>query len=265
MSRVGKAGIIPGMSLQRVRVVLVNPQGPLNVGAVARAMKNMGAEELVLVNPLYPPTHPHAVAMASGARDLLERAEVVPSLEEALRPCSFTVGTTRRKGKRRQGILTPKEIAPEVLRVARDYRVALIFGPEDRGLSNEELDLCQEIVTIPAHPRYGSLNLAQAVMILLYELFLAAHPTHRESRKLATSEELEGMYRHMEEVLLRIGFLDPNNPKRMMTALRRLFGRARLDSREVRIIRGIMRQVNWVAEQMGKKKEVEGWKDSPKG
>ena len=190
---------------------------------------------------------------------------MVPSLEEALRPCSLTVGTTRRKGKRRQRALTPREIAPEVLRVAREYRVALIFGPEDRGLSNEELDLCQEIVTIPAHPRYGSLNLAQAVMILLYELFLAAHPTHRESRKLATSEELEGMYRHMEEVLLRIGFLHPNNPKRMMTALRRLFGRARLDSREVRIIRGIMRQVNWVAEQMEKKKEVEGWKGSLKG
>jgi len=239
------------MSLERVRIVLVEPRGPINVGATARAMKNMGARELALVVPRCPPLHPHAITMAVAARDILSGARVFETLEEAIASSSLVVGTTRRKGKRRGHMLTPREAAEEILRVAQTQRVSLLFGPEDRGLSHRELDLCQEVVTIPADERYGSLNLAQAVMIVLYELRLAAHPPTPQDRKLATSEELEAMYQHLEEVLSRIGFLHGDNPQRMMTALRRIFGRARLDAREVRIIRGILHQVEWALEREG--------------
>lgn len=239
------------MSLEQVRIVLVEPRGPINIGATARAMKNMGAKELVLVAPRCPPLHPHAITMAVAAREILSGAKVFETLEEAVASSSLVVGTTRRKGKRRGQMLTPREAAEEILRVAQIQRVSLLFGPEDRGLSNKELDLCQEIVTIPADERYGSLNLAQAVMIMLYELRIAAHPPTAQDRKLATSQELEAMYQHLERVLSRVGFLHEDNPQRMMTAFRRIFGRARLDAREVRIIRGVLHQVEWALDREG--------------
>ena len=239
-----------------MRVVLVSPQGPLNVGAVARAMKNMGVDDLALVNPFHPPLHPHALLMAQRAKEILERAQVFSSLQEALSPCTLVVGTTRRRGKRRGRMLSPREIAPEIVQASREGKVALVFGPERMGLSNEEIDLCQELVMIPAEEGYGSLNLAQAVMVLLYEVFLAregmAGERKQRPRSLPSWEELEGMYRHMERVLLQIGFLEGDNPSRMMTALRRIFGRARLDPREVRIIRGIFHQVEWAIGRRGR-------------
>ena len=230
--------------MERIRVVLVEPRGPINVGAVARAMKNMGAKELALVKPRCPPLHPHALVMAVGAKDVLVEAQVYESLREAIASSALVVGTTRRRGKRRRDLLTLREAAEEILAVASRQRVSLLFGPEDRGLSTRELAFCQRAITIPADPEHGSLNLAQAVMVVLYELRATSIPPS-PSRHLATSEELEGFYRHMEEVLVKIGFLDPRNPERMMAELRRIFSRAELDPREVRILRGILHQMEW--------------------
>jgi len=237
--------------LENIRIVLVRPQGMMNIGSVARAMKNFGLRELALVDPASPPLHPDALVMAVRAHDILENALVVPHAAEAIADCTWVIGTTRRRGKGREGIIDARQMAAEIADIAQQNKVAVVFGPEDRGLSNRDLDLCQRVVTIPAHDEYGSLNLAQAVMVMCYEIYLAMqhHGGLAHTRKLATSEELEGMYRHMEEILLCIGFLDQKNPKRIMTVLRRIFSRARLNPREVKILRGICRQAHWYAGQ----------------
>jgi len=237
------------MRIEDIRIVLVRPQGQMNIGSVARAMKNVGLKELALVDPTVPPIHPDARLMAVGAHDILEDALIFPSLADALAECTWVIGTTRRGGKRREGVIDPRQMAAEIAEIIQQNKVAVVFGPEDRGLTNRDLDLCQRLVTIPAHEEYGSLNLAQAVMIVCYEIYLASRQKKGSSpgKKLATSAELEGMYRHMEEALLRIGFLEQNNPKRMMAVLRRIFSKAQLDPREVQVLRGICRQVNWYA------------------
>jgi len=235
------------VQLENIRIVLVHPQGMMNIGSVARAIKNMGLKELALVDPAGSPLHPDARVMAVRAQDILEDALIFSHLADAIADCTWVIGTTRRRGKGREGLIDPRQMAGEIIEIAPQNRVAVVFGPEDKGLSNRDLDLCQRLVTIPAHEEFGSLNLAQAVVVTCYEIYMAAH--HKEAfprpHRLATSEELEGMYGHMEEALLRIGFLDEKNPKRMMAVLRRIFSRAKLNSREVKILRGICRQVNW--------------------
>lgn len=237
--------------MENIRIVLVRPQGMMNIGSVARAMKNVGINELALVDPAASPLHPDARVMAVRAHDILEGASIFPRLTDAIADCTWVIGTTRRRGKGREGVIDPRQMASEIAEIVRQNKVAIVFGPEDRGLTNRNLDLCQRLVTIPSHEEYGSLNLAQAVMIICYEIYLVIHHQGMASRtrRLATSEELEGMYYHMEETLLRIGFLDQNNPKRIMAVLRRVFSRARLNPREVKILRGICRQGNWYAEQ----------------
>lgn len=237
------------MRIEDIRIVLVRPQGHMNIGSVARAMKNVGLKELALVAPAVPPIHPDARLMAVGAHDILANALIFPHLADALADCTWVIGTTRRKGKQREGVIDPRQMAAEIAEIIQQNKVAVVFGPEDRGLTNRDLDLCQRLVTIPAHEEYGSLNLAQAVMIICYEVYLASQLQKGLSagKKLATSSELEELYRHMEEVLLRIGFLEQNNPKRMLAVLRRIFSKAQLDPREVRVLRGICRQANWYA------------------
>jgi tRNA/rRNA methyltransferase len=237
--------------MENIRIVLVRPQGVMNIGSVARAMKNVGIKELALVDPTAPPLHPDARVMAVRAHDILEHALIFSRLTDAIAACTWVIGTTRRRGKGREGVIDPRQTAEEIADIAQQNKVAVVFGPEDRGLTNRDLDLCQRLVTIPAHEEYGSLNLAQAVMVMCYEIYVAIHQKEASSRtrRLVTSEELEGMYRHIEEVLLRIGFLDQNNPKRMMAVLRRIFSRARLNPREVKILRGICRQAHWYVGQ----------------
>jgi tRNA/rRNA methyltransferase len=241
--------VTKALCIEDIRIVLVRPQGQMNIGSVARAMKNAGLKELALVDPAGPPIHPDARLMAVGAHDILEDALIFTHLADALAECTWVIGTTRRGGKRREGVIDPRQMAAEIAEIIQRNKVAVVFGPEDRGLSNRDLDLCQRLVTIPAHEEYGSLNLAQAVMIVSYEIYLASQQKKGSTpgKKLATSAELEGMYRHMEEALLRIGFLEQNNPKRMMAVLRRIFSKAQLDPREVQVLRGICRQVNWYA------------------
>jgi tRNA/rRNA methyltransferase len=235
------------MSLESIRIVLVRPKNSGNVGSVARAMKNMGLADLRLVAPRgYRPAG--AATMAVHAGDILARAGRYDSLGEAIADCAWVLGTTCRPGPYRSRPLTPREAAAELLAVAAADPTALVFGPEDHGLSNEELKLCNELMTIPADSAYPSLNLAQAVLVCAYELFLARHPARATGPTLATSERLERMYAQLRRALLRIGFLHGANPDHIMFTLRRVFGRARLDAREVAIWLGIARQIEWFAE-----------------
>ena len=233
--------------LERVRVVLVRPKSSGNVGAVARAMKNNGLGDLVLVDPRGYRRFP-AAAMAVHASDVLDRMRRVGTLAEAVADCGWVVGTTCRPGSYRRRAKTPREAAAEIAGIASRNRVALVFGPEDHGLSNEDLKLCHELVTIPTHGDYASLNLAQAALVCFYELFLAVHPAREETATLATSERLEQMYERLRDALLRVGFLHGANPEHIMFTLRRIFGRARLEEREVAIWLGIARQIEWFAE-----------------
>ncbi len=245
-------------ALKNVRVVLVDPQYPGNIGSSARAMKNMGITDLRLVFYGEPVEHTNADArmMAMYAKDMLYRAPVCQSLNEAVADCSLVVGTTRRRGKYRQATPTVHGIAGRVLQTARNFPVALVFGPESFGLSNEHLRCCHELTSIPAHPEFASLNLAMAVMVVCYEIYRSALDLSDDASErsaaapLATAEELGGMFGHMKGTLMRVGFLDKQNPERMMTYLRRLLSRADLAPRDVKILRGIFRQVNWAIDRV---------------
>jgi tRNA/rRNA methyltransferase len=238
-----------------VSIILVEPQSPGNVGMVCRAMKNMGLSELRLVNPCSI-DHLDALKFAVSARDLLEGANIFTSLRDALEDCPFSVATTRRHGKYRQEIFTPDEIAEKVGKAQRAGRVALVFGREDNGLTTDEVALCRWQATIPTADDFGSLNLAQAVLIFAYELFRKTGGTFpRQGRVPAPAGELETLYDHMGRALLNIGFLNPQNPDHIMRSLRRIFARSELDSREVAVMRGMMAQIDWASRGFqGKKK-----------
>jgi tRNA/rRNA methyltransferase len=239
--------------LDRVAVVLVEPREPGNIGAAARAMANMGLSRLVLVRP---PAHlvPEAFRMALAARPILESALVAEDLGAALAGFGFVAGTTRRAGAGRRGRISPRELAAELPALAAGNDIAILFGREESGLTNEELQFCQRLVTIPSSAGFGSLNLAQAVLLVAYELHLgsaSAKVQDGAARRRAPTADLEGLYGQMERVLLEIGYLHPENPARMMRVFRRLLGRAGPDAREVRALRGIFRQVSWFAGSRG--------------
>ena len=238
------------MSAARIRVVLVRPRGGANVGSVARAMKNMGMRDLVLVRPRARRSQ-LARHMAVHAADVLDGARVVESLDEAVAGCALVVGTTARRGRYHVGARTPREAAGEIARRARRQRVALVFGPEDHGLANDDLKRCHQLVTIPTSGDYASLNLAQAVMVCLYEIFVAQRSPERDDsgddRPLAMAQRVTFLFSRLQEAFLRIGFLPPENPDHIMFAVRRLFGRTGLEEREVRILLALARQIEWAA------------------
>lgn len=232
-------------SLDNIRIVLCQTSHPGNIGSAARAMKTMGLSELALVNPKKFP-HPDAEAMASGATDVLEQAKVCGSLQEALAGCGLVVGLSARKRELTHEPVTAREAATQAIQVAGTQKVALVFGTEMSGLSNAELIQCQQLVMIPANPAYSSLNLGAAVQVLAYELRQAAVQPELPvgaSFPLAGHDEVEGFFSHLEETLVRIGFLNPQSPKRLMPRLRRLFARARLEKEEVNILRGILKHI----------------------
>lgn len=239
------------VSLGNVRIVLHRPRGAANVGAAARAIANTGLGQLVIVRQ-QPMREPWMRAMAAHAGDVVDRMRRCGTLAEAVADCALVVGTTCRGGPYRQGPLSPRSAAPVIVARAQQQPVALVFGPEDHGLSNADLNLCQQLVTIPTSPAYSSLNLAQAVMICAYELFLAARESLETENEpppsLATAERLEQAYTHLQRALLAIGFLHADNPEHIMHALRRLFGRTGLEEREVRILLGLARQIEWFGE-----------------
>jgi tRNA/rRNA methyltransferase len=237
------------MNLSNVSVVLVEPQGPLNIGSVCRAMMNFGFSDLRLVNPQTDHLVDEARRMAVKAGGLLERAAVFPDLETALQDCHLALATTRRFGKYREDFLHPDQAGEYLLPWTEKGRVALVFGREDKGLTTSELDLCQRLITIPTNDQLPSMNLAQSVVLCLYETAKAQASAKGKSggrKKLASNKVLESMYGHMRQTLCDIGFLDPQNPDHILRSLRRIFGRAGLNDREVRILRGLWSRLDWL-------------------
>lgn len=246
--------------LQNIRVVLVGTTHPGNIGGAARAMKNMGLSRLVLVEPRVFPS-PDADARASGATDILEGAQVVATLEEALVGCNLVLGTSARDRSLPWPMLDPRESGVKVVEQAgQGGEVALVFGREHAGLTNEELQRCHYHVHIPSDPGFSSLNLAAAVQVLSYEVrmsWLAAgqapvvtdkpDAAAQHQAELATMDEMEGFYGHLESTLVAIGFLDPEKPRHLMARLRRLFGRSEVERSEVSILRGILTETQKTA------------------
>ena len=230
-----------------IRIVLVGTTHPGNIGAVARAMKNMGVADLALVEPRHFPS-PKATARASGAIDVLENAAVHDTLAAAIEDCVFVAGASARSRTISWPTLEPRECAATLIDKSQAGPVAAVFGPEKYGLTNEHLDLCDALLTIPTNPDFSSLNLAMAVQVLTYELRVASidepRPFYEPDAPLATRAELEHFYTHLEQVLTDLRFLDPNNPRHLMRRLRRLFVRAAPDKNEVNILRGILAAID---------------------
>jgi len=232
-------------SLDRIRIVLVETSHPGNIGAAARAMKTMGVNRLFLVNPQIQPNG-QSLAMAAGATDVLSNAVICSSLEDALKGTTLAIAMTARRRDLSHPSAEIRESAIQAIADARDGDVALVFGTEMSGLSNEDVLKCQRIAHIPVDPTYSSLNLAAAVQVVCYELRMAAGLNELPAKPefpLATFEEIERLYRHIEETLTEISFLDPAHPKRLMTRIRRIFSRIRLEREEVQILRGVMKMV----------------------
>ena len=250
----------------KIRVVMVETTHPGNIGAVARVMKNMCLSSLYLVKPRTFPSE-EAIARSSGAVDVLENAVVTQSLEEAVADCVLVVGTSARQRSVNWPVDTPRESAERLVSVATDEKpVALVFGRESSGLTNEELDLCQYLVHIPSNPEYSSLNVAMAAQVLTYEILLA-HQQQEVTEKSAQTEEvspqltsgqMQHFYRHLEQALVDIDFMDMRQSEKLMRRLKRLFFRADPSEDEMNILRGIL------SAAQGKRSMTSGDKRSPK-
>ena len=230
--------------LENIRIVLSGTSHPGNIGAAARAMKTMGLTRLYLVNPKVFPAA-EATARASGADDVLTHAVLCSGLGEALSGCNLVVGASARSRSISCPVINPAESAQKAFAGSERGEVAMLFGCERSGLSNAEIDRCQFLVQIPSNPDYGSLNLAAAVQIICYEILVV----HRQSGPVsgempdyvpANADEMERFYAHLEQVLIDLDFLDPDNPRQLMRRLRRLYNRARPDDNEVNILRGML-------------------------
>lgn len=237
--------------LSHIRIVLLNTTHPGNIGATARAMKVMGLANLHMVQPkLFPSAE--ATAMASGADDLLQRAVIHASLEAALEGCTLVLGTSARLRSLPMPQMDMRSAAHSILTEHRGQAVAILFGQERAGLTNDEIQRCHQLVHIDTNPDYGSLNLAQAVQVMAYELRMAViggagavlPPSDWEP---VDAGQMEMFFVHLEQTLLDIGFMNPEQPKRLMARMRRLFNRARPDQNELNILRGILAASQWSA------------------
>lgn len=236
---------------KRLRFVLVQTSREGNIGAVARAMKTMGFSELVLVNPRFPNAvcHEEAIAFASGAQDILSGARVVASIEDALLGCNYAAAVTARLREFSPPVISPRSLAAH-LNTNMALTAALVFGNERFGLPNDIVEKCNVLINIPANPEYSSLNLAQAAQVLAYECRVAAlgdvlplNAAIGFRGESAGIQQIDGMYTHLEQALAAIGFLDSDNPKKLMSRLKRLFSRTQLEVEEVNILRGIAKKI----------------------
>lgn len=230
----------------QISVILVRPQTPGNIGAAARAMHNMGLHRLVLVAPAHFP-HPEARMMACHAEPLLQQAEVYDSLAAAIAPCHWLVGTSARRREYRNPPLTPRALARRLPALqAQHPHIGLVFGPEDTGLTTAELDLCNDLVVIPTAPGASSLNLAQAVLVLSYELLHAQDELPApDAPLLASVDDIEDLYQHLREAFSMHGFSGTHAIERSLMGIRRICERAGLERRDVRLLRGVARQLAW--------------------
>lgn len=235
-------------ALNNIQIVLVRTLYAGNIGSVARAMKNMGIFRLTLADPGCT-IDDESMRMATHARDVLVKAKVVKDIGNPVKKSGYIFGSTSRSRKWRSSV-SPAVMARKVATLIRNNQVSLLFGPEDMGLSNHELELCHEVVAIPTAAGGGSLNLAQAVMVLCYEIYCATlEKVECEPIRLAPSQEIEKMYAHMRSALLEIGYLNPQNPDHIMGRFRRILTRAGLQLEDVKLIRGIFRQLLWYVQR----------------
>ncbi len=229
--------------LNNVSILLVNTRTPANVGATARCMMNMGMNRLVLVNPPQDQNN-EAGKLAAGADEVLKNAVVAVSLADAIADQHLVIGTSRHPGRLRKNVRTPREAAEAIVPLLVKNRIAVVFGNEVNGLDLQDLSLCHEIIAIPSSPSFPSLNISHAVMVVAYEFFCASAVGSRpSSAELSSAGELENFYRHLQETLLAVGFLEQDHPERIMFSLRQMFGRSRLEARDIKILRGILSSI----------------------
>lgn len=233
------------MGLENIEIVLVGTLQSGNIGSVARAMKNMGLSKLTLVNPCCSVDR-QAYIMATHGQEILDNIGTCPTLPDAVEGASFVFGTTARDRKFRTFVY-PREMAKKAVALARENSVSIVFGPEDKGLSNEELDICSEVVNIPTMDDASSLNIAQAVVIVCYEIFLASEQYQEVAEQvvLAPVGKVEEMYDHMKNAFVEIGFADPENPDHVIGLFKRILTRAGLTEKDVQMVRGVFRQLLW--------------------
>lgn len=239
-----------GLRAQDFTFILVRPRYPGNIGSACRAIKNMGFTKLRLVRPSVLPTHPESLRLAVGAADLARKAKIFDHLEDAVKGLRYLVGTSRRTGKYRRDFVSLPDIGQKL---PLKQKVGILFGSEEKGMTNKELGLCNLVTMIPSNPDFPSLNLAQSVAVTAYQLrlLMTMDLPNIEGRTFdpAAVEEVEGMYQHLEKTLHAIGFLHEKNGFHMMRTIRQLFGRTQMNEREVRIFRGICRQIAWASEK----------------
>jgi len=243
--------------LDHISIVLQQPRYSENIGAAARAMRNMGIRSLVIVDPQNFDLSKALKLATHFASDIIEKSKFYPDLKEALSPFNYVVGTTARLGGQRQVVLTPLTLARNLIPISVKNRIAILFGPEDKGLSNEDIRFCHALVNIPT-AEFSSLNLAQSVMILCYEIFIAGGEANEEfTPRMASRYELDGMYDQLKDILVRISYINSENPDYWLNHFRSFFTRLQLRAKEVNIIKGLCRQVDWY----GKKRYEDGKKE----
>jgi tRNA/rRNA methyltransferase len=233
--------------LDHITIVLNQPRYPENIGSAARAMRNMGIKRLIVVNPENYDIKRVLTLATHAASDVILHAVICSDLADAVSGFNYVVGTTARLGGQRQVIKHPAGLAEKLVPISRENTIAIVFGPEDRGLSNEDLRLCHAMVNIPT-AEFASINLAQSVMLICYELFKASLPESQSFvPRLATRYELDGMYEQLKDLLVRIDYIKPDNPDYWINKIRQFFSRMPLRAKEVSIVRGVYRQMNWYA------------------
>lgn len=236
-------------NIDHIAIVLNRPKHPENIGSTARAMKNMGLKHLLVVDPERYNKETVLRLATHVAADVVEDMILEKELKSALSEFQYVAGTTARLGSQRQAIFQPAESAQKLVSISTGNRIAIVFGPEDRGLTNEELRLCHTLINIPTAD-FSSINLAQAVMIICYEIFKASQtPIVSFTPRLASRHELDGMYDQLKDILVKINYIQPDNPDYWMNKMRLFFSRLPLKAREVSIIRGICRQIIWYGEK----------------
>lgn len=240
-------------TMDHLTIILVRPQGPINIGAVCRVMMNFGCSRLRLVSPCSEYKSLDAKKMALSAFHLLEQAPIFETLEQALFDVHSAYGTTRRFGKYRKGFLTPATAGARIEAQKQEHHSALVLGPEDTGLETKDLALCRYFITIPTHDDYPSMNLSHSLAVLLYEASLKSGSVKKFHspgvKDPARGEDIESMFAHMKKTLLKIDYLDPQNPDHLLRTYRRIFSNAGLASRDVRIIRGLLSRIDWTESQ----------------
>ena len=248
------------VNLDNISIVLLRPRYSENIGAAARAMRNMGIRSLVIVDPQNFDLSKALKLATHFASDIIEKSKFYPDLKEALSPFNYVVGTTARLGGQRQVVSTPLTLARKLIPISVKNHIAILFGPEDKGLSNEDIRFCHALVNIPT-AEFSSLNLAQSVMILCYEIFIAGVEANEEfTPRIASRYELDGMYDQLKDILVRISYINSENPDYWLNHFRRFFTRLQLRAKEVNIIRGLCRQVDWYGKKCyedGKKERID--------